>query len=46
MLLFDERVLDGWTIPPEGIRDALVAGPLKSIATPRRIDDPPRPATM
>lgn len=37
MLLFDERVLDGWEHPPEGIRAALVAGPLSRAA---------RPATM
>lgn len=37
MLLYDERVLDGWDTPPEGIRGALVAGPLSRAA---------RPATM
>ena len=33
MLLFDERVLDGWDVPPAGIRRALVAGPLARGAT-------------
>jgi hypothetical protein len=28
MLLFDERVLDGLDEAPEGVRGALVAGPL------------------
>jgi hypothetical protein len=28
MLLFDERLLDGWEHVPEGVRRALVAGPL------------------
>jgi hypothetical protein len=28
MPLFDERILAGWEHPPDGIRPALVAGPL------------------
>jgi hypothetical protein len=37
MLLFDERVLDGLEDAPDGIRGALVAGPLASV--------PPRPSS-
>ena len=45
LLLFDERVLDGWEVPPDGIRDALVAGPLsrsrRSVVVPATADGVP-----